>query len=41
MITPYHSIGVRLRDQARYENADQNHGIANGVELALVATWNF
>jgi hypothetical protein len=41
MITPYHSIGVRLRDQARYEYADQNHGIVNGVEFALVATWNF
>ena len=41
LITPVFSLGVRVRDQARYEYADQNHGIVNGVEFALIGTWNF
>src|SRR5262249_29825773 len=41
MITPTYSIGVRLRDQVRYEYADFNHGVRNGVELALTYSWNF
>jgi hypothetical protein len=41
MITPTYSIGLRVRDQLRYEYADFNHGIRNGVELALTFAWNF
>jgi hypothetical protein len=41
MITPNHSIGVRLRDAPVYDNARLNTGIRNNVELALIAAWRF
>jgi hypothetical protein len=41
MITSIHSIGLRVRDGALYDYADEHEKIRNNIELALVAAWRF
>ncbi|MSR46340.1 MAG: hypothetical protein EXS13_04645 [Planctomycetes bacterium] len=41
MLTPTFGIGARLRDNFRYDNADENHGFRNAIEFALETVWRF
>ncbi len=41
MLTPRIGIGARLRTNVRYEEADREHTVRDGIEFALQSVWRF